>query len=1244
MFTIWSRAAQTRANCRCPKCLSSALRRARGHTTTIAGRQLQFGDVFTLFYSSIFATAAVIDGQKKKARREAWDKAIGQAKNELDAIDADQKNRLQALARPTEDSQEGPDRRRRNRDDVARAGFDARDSMVEVSEGTIRTPTQELRAVKPELEQSFVRAPALQYGSVQYLQAVIRAKAREKALRSLAACPAGLSEAKPPLSYLRQVFRQALEETYEELSALMSLRLNTPVFKIRRRFLPNTIAANDIFLWASRQYERRRELGYEDAKGINLDVLESSSQEGIEEGLERGVIRAGRPSALVWKTSRSEPLMETHQTSLEIPIAELIYDLLSATLRSEVFVTKRPSEDRRFLKQMAKIYDLLEAPTVVSPKQRPANLKELQQWLLSRGSDLQARRDKAGPLDSTLRDAALNLPSFTRVKNVEAQEALNDDLANVLIQSQDSFHVRNIRITQACFYLLTSSAPPNTHTFNLFISYFCGHRRYHFVPIILRAMIECKAKPDENTVSTLLRYYRGINDSSEFKRYLDLQKNDRGGVHKTTHHPKLEYSSDYEFAVRSEVDRPECDDRKEEDESHAREVDTSFEFQGLDIKNVPRNAEVHAALISGALHFWGIDEALSCYCEMVLEGWETSMEVLKAFLQYACIRGQISFGETVWQQIHRLRSGPDKDAYYWMLSLCLHVRVKSKFHSILQEGMGNGVLSTDLEYLLSFDVPMNYPLYSVIYRFSMEKVKYLHLPPLAQDSARRFMYQVGLVEELTESLGSKIHVLAKEVEELEPISERKALIRLVDHAMLAMDNWRLTNENLAKEIKALEQISKRKALIRLADHATLAMDNWRLTNENLAKEIKALEQISKRKALIRLADHATLAMDNWRLTNEKLAKEIKELEATSKRKALMRLVDYATLAMDSWRLTNEKLAKEIEELEEESMHSMPITTRFVDRRVKVSSEAESMDSKIQATVHYYPFTSIGEKVYNLWRKVEEWGFINYGLANRVSALETSLRGAPTVAGFLGSKLLASNRGGPRDVKAMAWRLPRSVQYIEIQAENWAFDSLELAKEISALETSVGGAPTIAGFIGSKIAVTDGEGRKLKKRRASIAETRLISWTAYTHSVAVQAGHFETTSCGAPTIAGLLASRINLSLPGKSKQCEVSRKSLNSSQKRKSIILRDVDKVLAKKGMSVDTGAVLDPTGTGPSQQIHMVRPDRRVEDVVPHHPPSDEANILGRAALPPGKLWRPIIRPGTLAIPASTHRFVRVDA
>ncbi|KXS97066.1 hypothetical protein AC578_10780 [Pseudocercospora eumusae] len=99
MQNIWTRVAQLRRPCRCPQCLHTAqgIARRAGTANTNAVRP-KYWTSSTFWYSGIFAAAATFDAGVKQRRREQWDQAIADVKQELGQavhvdgdVDVDQK-------------------------------------------------------------------------------------------------------------------------------------------------------------------------------------------------------------------------------------------------------------------------------------------------------------------------------------------------------------------------------------------------------------------------------------------------------------------------------------------------------------------------------------------------------------------------------------------------------------------------------------------------------------------------------------------------------------------------------------------------------------------------------------------------------------------------------------------------------------------------------------------------------------------------------------------------------------------------------------------------------------------------------------------------------------------------------------------------------------------------------------------------------------------------------------------------
>ncbi|KAL2684811.1 hypothetical protein Neosp_005902 [[Neocosmospora] mangrovei] len=82
MQTLWSRAGQAH-RCGCRVCETAVSALGRRVTTASRPRKVTFADVFTACYSSMFATAAVVDAVKKEDRRQDLDRQLEETRREL---------------------------------------------------------------------------------------------------------------------------------------------------------------------------------------------------------------------------------------------------------------------------------------------------------------------------------------------------------------------------------------------------------------------------------------------------------------------------------------------------------------------------------------------------------------------------------------------------------------------------------------------------------------------------------------------------------------------------------------------------------------------------------------------------------------------------------------------------------------------------------------------------------------------------------------------------------------------------------------------------------------------------------------------------------------------------------------------------------------------------------------------------------------------------------------------------------
>ncbi|CAL5870945.1 uncharacterized protein PFLUO_LOCUS5187 [Penicillium psychrofluorescens] len=98
MQSLWSRSAPSQSTCRCVSCLNTAAKGITSRSATAASRRkLRIGNSVTLFYTSIFAGAALADARGKDKRRNDWDEKIAAVKAEVNELVDEEQRILDAL-------------------------------------------------------------------------------------------------------------------------------------------------------------------------------------------------------------------------------------------------------------------------------------------------------------------------------------------------------------------------------------------------------------------------------------------------------------------------------------------------------------------------------------------------------------------------------------------------------------------------------------------------------------------------------------------------------------------------------------------------------------------------------------------------------------------------------------------------------------------------------------------------------------------------------------------------------------------------------------------------------------------------------------------------------------------------------------------------------------------------------------------------------------------------------------------
>ncbi|KAF4994581.1 hypothetical protein FGRMN_5696 [Fusarium graminum] len=96
MQALWSRAGQAH-RCGCRACDTVVSTLGRRVTTAARPRKVTFADIFTACYSSVFASAAIVDAVRKEDRRQELDRQLEETRRELAQLKLRNLERTQAM-------------------------------------------------------------------------------------------------------------------------------------------------------------------------------------------------------------------------------------------------------------------------------------------------------------------------------------------------------------------------------------------------------------------------------------------------------------------------------------------------------------------------------------------------------------------------------------------------------------------------------------------------------------------------------------------------------------------------------------------------------------------------------------------------------------------------------------------------------------------------------------------------------------------------------------------------------------------------------------------------------------------------------------------------------------------------------------------------------------------------------------------------------------------------------------------
>ncbi|KAL8903746.1 MAG: hypothetical protein Q9171_007289 [Xanthocarpia ochracea] len=442
----------------------------------------------------------------------------------------------------------------------------------------------------------------------------------------------------------------------------------------------------EVLDWGEEEIRDRRALGFEDWQGLPLDVLRTASRGQIEDLLRKYTHHFPRFKSSygpdVWSTV-TWPYHIKKMKTLEWSIAQLAMDLMSGMPESQAWSL---SNVRGVAEEVMSQLSIVTIDEIAS---RRVYISHLLGTLARRKDRDEYFHHFESPKYPNYSGSEASLPN--------AADQLNEKLHSLLEHTTDG---RSTRITELlpkiCYYLLTSSSPPNIHTYNLLISEFAGARRDDLIHCLLRSMYRTHMRSNEITLAETLRHYVRTKDRFRFDRHVQRMAGFEEGLEEA--HPQLDIPELLKFQYRVRVTRY-FTDQPPVDEYH--ELSDLDESDLLALKKEAKikvyqkarcNLEVHQALIHGALFFHGTYEAIKHYRTMVSEGWEPDQEILLGILRYCILDLEWEAGCAIWRRLQAFGTSMDERGVALMLQLCQRCNKHEGILETLRYCISQGIL------------------------------------------------------------------------------------------------------------------------------------------------------------------------------------------------------------------------------------------------------------------------------------------------------------------------------------------------------------------------------------------------------------------------------------------------------------------------------------------------------------------------------------------------------------------------
>ena len=447
-------------------------------------------------------------------------------------------------------------------------------------------------------------------------------------------------------------------------------------------------AWQEIFAWSKRELQLRRSLGLEGWQGLPLSVLQNASSDHVREFLEedkRWSTFKGLSGPEVWDTVTWRLHFGKLKT-VEWSIAKLAIELMSSVSATPSWSIPEDPASIANVKSFCEDASALKLGYVTTAMHRRLLVLRYEKH----------NNDKY--------HAHLRSPRYPRFDSPELYDPNVADRLNAklraLFNSQKHCSTAIEKILPAvCYYLLTSSVPPNVHTYNILLRKFAGAGRDDLIPILLRSFWWARIRPNEVTLTEALEYYCRADDAEHFNRFVRRMDGFRDGLAQALYNrkvPRILWSQYRLRIVRKGSDglfKTEFRDFTEEEMDSVLEAEREGSIISFRVlQKARRNADVYQALIKGALQFHGLEEGMKYYCSMASEGWEPTHEILSNILDRCILDQNWEAGTALWHQLQNTEATSHRATCMKMLELCQQCSQPKAFEEAVLRGIRQNLL------------------------------------------------------------------------------------------------------------------------------------------------------------------------------------------------------------------------------------------------------------------------------------------------------------------------------------------------------------------------------------------------------------------------------------------------------------------------------------------------------------------------------------------------------------------------